>query len=473
MSNHRIIPIVKECEKRDGVLQLKPYICTEHEDWQTLIKPFCQYTKKLYSVGFEENCGGIELIYDEMLEEESYCVDIDSEVKVIASDYRGCTYGLATILQLMNKRMELGRLKIYDKPDLDYRGLMVDLARKWHPFSTLIHYVDICFCYKVKYLHLHFMDNQSYTLPSKLFPKLPLEGRSYTREEIDYLCNYASERGIILVPEIEMPGHAKSLNEAYPELFANENDDNMTTVCAGNEKVFARLTSLIDEVLEMFPDSPYLHLGGDEVKTEGWKNCPWCIKYMHEHGINDLQELYAEFVARATNYVLSKGKIPIVWEGFPKEYADKISRDVIVVAWESLYHLPDDLVEEGFRIINASWKPLYIVPGHVLGMQEFCGGDIRWNELDIMKWNVYQWGNWLEKSASFLNPIHLTPTDQVIGGQLCVWETSYECEISLVVVRLAALSERTWCIRRCRDDKTFHESLKEQVRKAFQLIAEK
>ena len=475
-----IIPVVKKCHSFGQKIRILPCIYTEKKEFYPLIKVCCEYTKKVLGKVFREEPGGVCLILDEKLERESYVIRVDDEVKIWASDYQGCAYGLATLLQLMDDKMEVEKVQIEDKPDKDYRGLMIDLARKWHPFPKLLHYVDICFFYKVKYLHLHFMDDQSYTLPSAVYPKLSLLERSYSFDEIRKLCSYAKERGVVLVPEIEMPGHAKSLVETYPDLFANcydteeseilitEDGDTFkreSVVCAGSMRVFENITRLIDEVMDLFPDSPYIHLGADEVNTSSWKNCPMCREYMKQKGIDDTQELYTDFVARATDYVLKKGRRPIVWEGFSKEYSHKISKEVIVIGWECHYQNPDDLISGGFEVINCSWRPLYITSKRLMAKPGL------WNETDILKWNVYEWQHWWEKSDATLNPFHLQPTEQIIGAQLCEWEMTYECGIATIIIRLAALSERTWSVKRFCSDEEFWAKLAMQMDKAFRMIA--
>lgn len=480
MNYCKLIPVPKNYIKKDGIKKFEPRIQCEIEQWKPLASAFIESVQKIYDITLTEGTGGIQVILDENIGQESYVLDTLEEVKILASDYQGCAYALATVLQLMNANLEIEEARIEDKPDKDYRGLMIDLARKWHPFRTLLHYVDLCFFYKIKYLHLHFMDSESYTLPSKVLPNLPTKDRSYSTQEIELLRSYAESRGVVLVPEIEMPGHARVLVKAYPDLFANCFDEESSeaaaigtgvvvkddaVICVGSESAFVHITELIDEVMSLFPNSPYIHLGADEVNTEVWKHCPMCREYMRNNQIKDTEDLYSEFVARVTNYVLSKGRRPIVWEGFKKEYSGRISKDVIVNEFESYYQNPDEVVEGGFQVINCSWKPLYVVP--------FLFGMPRWDVFDILKWNVYEWQSWVEKSEATLNPFHLAPTEQIIGGQLCAWEMTYECEIALVVVMLAALSERTWSVKRYCNDEEFWKKLDVQMKKAFKLIADK
>jgi hexosaminidase len=184
----------------------------------------------------------------------------------------------------------------------------------------------------------------------------------------------------------------------------------------------------------MFPYSKYLHIGGDEATISLWDQCPHCKKYMQENNIDGIYDLYSDYVARISDKVLSYGKIPMVWEGFPKIGAERISKKVVVIAWESHYHLAPDLLSEGFSVINASWQPLYIVPWI----------EYRWTPYDILDWNVYNWQHWWEKSYAALNPITVPETAKVLGSSLCAWESTYEQSASRIMENLAAMNERAW-----------------------------
>ena len=379
-----------------------------------------------------------------------------------AGDKSGANYALSTLLQLSEIRdgkLIFPNVKISDKPDCEYRSLMVDLARKWHEFDILLKYIDMCYFYKVKYLHLHFMDNEGYTLPSKVFPKLPSDGKHYTVEQIKALNEYARLHGVEIIPEIETPGHASSLVKTYPDVFANaeEKEDGTKSrwigniICVGKSDVMENIKKLIAEVIELFPYSDYIHVGGDEANIGEWNGCADCLRYMKEHKIENNLELYSDFIKRITDMVIDMGKTPIVWEGFPKEGAEKISRDVLVMAWESMYHMSYDLVKEGFNIVNASWQPMYITMGRY------------WTPEEIMAWNIYNWQNFFYKSEAHLNPIHLQPTDKVKGASLCCWECTVEHEVNHLFGNLAAMSERTWNIRRYAEDEEFREKLESVV----------
>ena len=466
----KVIPMPKEVKGEvDGEFEsvsVLPRVHTDSEKFKPYIETFSEYAEKLHGIKFDISVGGIMLYSDPVLAKGEYRLITDNGmVNLYAYDSDGATNALSTVLQLIrpNKEgVEFPVVSIKDKPDCEYRSLMVDLAREWHKFENLLEYVDLCYLYKIKYLHLHFIDTQSYTLPSDVFPGVSTVGRHYTKEEIKVLNEYALARNIELIPEFEVPGHAAAMVNAYPELFANTPCDAPASevdpeafktefanniICVGKPGVMDNIRKLMAEVMDMFPNSRYIHIGGDEAEINDWGNCKDCLRYMKEHRINGVREIYTHFTKLATDMVLEMGRTPIVWEGFPKEGNETISRDVLVIAWESYYHVAYDLVKEGFNIVNASWKPVYITP------------QIYWSAEDIMAWNIYSWSHWWEKSEAHLNPIHLAPSNQVKGGMLCSWECTYDEEIEHIRENLAAVSERTWNIRRYAEDNQFREKI--------------
>lgn len=454
-SDIKIIPMPKkvlpeECAGDAFNLRKIDFGITVPEKWRICAEVFCAYAERLYGIHFNFGSSGIRVETAPKLPAENYVLDTRGEILIRASDSRGLEYAFATLLQLLSEEGTVTEAYVEDGPECGYRGIMIDLARKPHTLDEVLCYVDFCYLLKLNRIQLHFSDDQGYMLPSEKFPALPSPGH-FNPDEIEKMREYASRRGITIVPEVDLPGHSERILKAYPELFGNENyrDTNPENViCVGKPYVFDCLKELLKEVAEMFPESPWIHIGGDEVGFHAWENCPVCRKYMIEQGIENVKQLYTHVVKRLTDIVIELGRTPMVWEGFSEEGSENLSRKVIVIAWESYYQLADRLLANGFQVINCSWQPLYIVPSR------------HWQAEEILAWNIYNWQHWWQKSPAHLNPLHVAPNENVLGAQICAWEGNFEEEMSAAKENLAALSERTWTIKRFCEDAQFRGKLK-------------
>ncbi len=471
-----IIPVPKKVNTTEGSIKCPACVYTDHQPWQDILNTFGELFAKLFDTECEIEQGGVRLVYDPLIKKGAYTYDADDEIVICASDNEGIGYGIATAFQIFtvaDGQIESEKAHIEDSSDKPYRSVMVDLARQWHPLRHVLKYVDVCFLLKINVLHLHFIDDQSYTLPSRIYPNISTKGRSYSFEEIELLNNYAASRGITLVPEFEAPGHARALTTAYPEIFRVDIDGEQPTiltesgavvtadniVCAKKE-AFEAINELIGEICEMFPATPYIHIGGDEANIKVWNHCKHSVQFMKDNGLADEYVLYAEFVARVAQMVIDLGKTPIVWEGFSEKGAERVPKETIVIAWESHYNLAPDLLKQGFKIINASWQPMYIVPSLRL----------RWGVEEIFNWNVYNWQHWWEHSVATKTPINIEPTDDCLGGILCVWECTFEQEIARACENSTALAERTWNTVSSTDYRTFRKAAESALRRINKLI---
>ena len=447
-----IIPTPKKVERGEGYCGLPQAIYSDYAPFLKYGDTFCVSAKKLFNKDFSVERGGISLHFDATISKSGYTLDTRDGVVLSASSEEGICYAISSLLQMITETdggLWMAKAYIQDSPDKDYRALMVDLAREWHPAATIFNYIDVCFMLKVKYLHLHFIDDQAYTLPSRIFPELTKYSNHYTHEDIERFNAYAKARGVILIPEFEVPGHAAMLVKTYPEIFAlhlDEKSDSMLVteagavitadniICAGSERTDDAIRNLLFEICEMFPESPYIHIGGDEANIKAWNSCSECVRYMNEHGLADAYELYSEFIGRVARMVIDLGRTPIVWEGFPNRAVHHIPKETIVIAWESLYQLANELLDNGFRVINSAWQPLYIVPSY----------KTRWGVNEILNWNVYNWQHWWSGSKATDNPINVEPTDMVLGAQISAWECTYEEDIGRILESLSTMSERLW-----------------------------
>lgn len=424
--------------------------------FEDAITSFLSYAKCLYDIKIEEKeYGTIKIEKVDTICEEAYRIDISSDgIYINAGDLVGANHAFATLLQMMqvkDGKIILPEVIIEDKPDCTYRGMMVDLARNWHPFSYLLTYVDMCYFYKLSVLHLHFTDDQSYTLPSDCYPKLPTKGRSYTKEQMQELDAYAHMRGVEIMPEIDVPGHCTCFKFAYGELFGTKG-----VICQHEDSMKA-MQELFAEVCDMFKHSKYVHIGGDEVDgKKEWANCPDCQAYAERVGIDSQMEdkkmlselMYAHFISTMANVCFAKGKQPIVWEGFGKVVNDKISKDILVMSWENYYQVTPELLEAGYQIMNCSWSPMYVVTPLAM-----------WKPEEIYDWSIYKWTANHPKSP-YYNKTYEAPKDSaILGGQLLAWgdhisrlyekvEDGIKEERNYLIERLPMLAENTWNVEK-------------------------
>lgn len=453
----KIIPTPKEQKLRDdaSAVYLAPTV-EKNADFGEAVAAFQHYAQALCGLDIQsvENGATICIKKDDTLCEEAYDLEIDADgVKITASEECGANHAFATLLQLMSEkdgRIELPVVTVRDKPDSLYRGLMVDLARSWHPLSYLLSYVDMCYYYKLSVLHLHFTDDESYTLPSRLYPKLSTVGQSYTRGEIRSLVEYAHCRRVQLMPEIDVPGHCKSFQSEYGEIFGTKG------VICQHEKSIAAMKALFAELCDMFPYSKYIHIGGDEAHhKDEWARCPECLAYAKQVGIDaDMedkellaQQMYAHFIMEMAQTCFDKGRQPIVWEGFSKAVDDRISKKIWVMSWENYYQITPDLLAAGFQIINCPWSPMYVVAPKCM-----------WSPKEVLEQTIYQWRA-IHPSSPYLNETYSAPPDAaVLGGQLLAWgdhivkdypsvAEGVQDEWHKLLERVPMLAEKTWNVQ--------------------------
>ena len=474
--NIQIVPSVKEIRLNDKALlfpkEIKLYL--SDSIYRNSSKIFFKNLSKLgfhsrYSIS-DENNAHILIIGDDSLSSDQYKIGIKNQVIINVSTNSSLSYALNSLLQiakLKNGRLVLPQIEINDFPDAAYRGLMIDLARQWHTVETLKKLIDLSSFYKLNYIQFHLTDDQSFTFPSESYPKLQTENRHYTKDELTYLVDYAYDRGIIIIPEIDVPGHAEKFIESYPEIFApsmkaewglnvlgHQGKNNVINI--GSEKVYSALESIFDEVIEIFHTSPYFHIGADEATLSNLVGDPQVEDLMKRESLGtEIDELYRYFIVRMNDFLKKKNKIMCIWEGFKRDGKVSIPTDIIVFPFESLYYMPNHLLEDGYQLVNSSWTPLYVVGS---GVKD---GWIprKWGPEKIYDWNMWQWENWYHKSPASIQPIQLDKSNLVIGAQMCAWEQTDEAEIPSLRRRIPTFSERIWNTEQKISFKSFYNKL--------------
>ncbi len=384
--------------------------------------------------------GDIALVLDDSLAGEAHAVEIAETAAVRGGDYAAVVDGSATLLQLLADAggRALPRLAIADKPHVPYRGLMIDLARKWHSVETLKQIVILCRWYKIRYLQVHLTDHPSFTFPSTAFPKLPTPGQHYTLDELRELVAFADARGVTIVPELETPGHASAAARAMPEVFdsidpATGEARDLWVMNMANESLYETLDVLIGEMCDVFASSPYFHIGCDEVRLTKVGETPEAKAYMAKHGLADETDLYLKHIVRMHELVKRHGRQTVLWEGFAGTGSQRVTipDDILVIAWETMYQTPDSLLDNGYTIFSCAWQPLYVA------------GTSRWSPEHIFGWNLYRWEHFYVYAPA-VDPIQIEPTDRLIGAQMCAWEQPEQLELRSLRKRLAAMAERIW-----------------------------
>ena len=263
----------------------------------------------------EAGAGDIGLEIDDSLGKDEYLLDVSDRVRVMGGSYEAAAMGTVTLLQALapsNTALILPRMSVKDSPTAGFRGLMIDLARNWHSVRNLQQCILLCREYKIGYLQLHLTDDPSFTFQSRAYPELATPGRSYTVAQLKELDQFASERGVTLVPELEMPGHSLAAKKAMPALFGTEHGHYGTLNFAKPEAA-AALDTLIGELLEVFRSSPYFHIGSDECNLKDLEKDAEFQRAMEKAGVETVSDLFRKFIVARNDVVKRHGKRMIVW----------------------------------------------------------------------------------------------------------------------------------------------------------------
>lgn len=217
--------------------------------------------KKMSVVPEEPGAGGILLEIDKRLTGEEYVLETGDMAVVRGGNYMAVAMGTVSLLQAVSVRegaVIVSRMTVKDRPVASYRGLLIDLARKWHKPETVKQIVVMCRWYKIGYLQLHLTDDQSFVFPSQAYPQAATSGRSYTSEELRELEVFARDRGVVIVPELEAPGHSRALRQALPQLNCSAGG---AAICPGKESTYEVLDKLTGEMAAVFQTTPYFDIG--------------------------------------------------------------------------------------------------------------------------------------------------------------------------------------------------------------------
>ncbi|MEA4935319.1 MAG: beta-N-acetylhexosaminidase [Paludibacter sp.] len=282
---------------------------------------------------------------------EGYVLTINKKgISIGYKNLHGAFNAVQTIRQLMpvvpvKGVISIPCVEIEDAPMLEYRGYMLDVARHFFPMSHLKKTIDMLAFYKINVFHIHLTDDQGWRIEIKKHPKLheigawrnetqnghrtdvPTtfdgipHGGYYTQNELKELINYAQERFIRVIPEIDIPGHTQAVLAAYPQ-YGCVDDTTYTVstkwgyhddILCPKEETFSFLQDIFDEVMTVFPDK-YIHIGGDEVQKRCWKESVFCQDMIKRLDLKDEKGLQSYFIHRIESYLNAEGREIIGWD---------------------------------------------------------------------------------------------------------------------------------------------------------------
>ncbi len=261
-------------------------------------------------------------------------------VEIAAGGERGVIWALTSLYLLMRDGTAPCCTIEGDGPRYAHRGLMLDCARHFFPVEEVRRIVEHISLAKMNVLHWHLSDDQGWRIESRAFPLLHQTENQpyYSQQQIRDVVRFAADRGVEVVPEIDMPGHTTAMLAAYPALSCRQTPVALgraggifpVVLCPGKEEVFNFVSALLDEVAPLF-DSPRFHMGGDEVLPGEWRACDDCRRRMGELGISEPAQLQRYFMGRVQQHLRRLGKQPVCWNDTLS--AGAVDADVTIQYW--------------------------------------------------------------------------------------------------------------------------------------------
>ncbi|MBD3350551.1 MAG: family 20 glycosylhydrolase [Candidatus Lokiarchaeota archaeon] len=333
---------------------------------------------------------------------EGYFLEVtEDKISISSISANGVFYGIQTLRQLLPPEIEsqiksdniiwqVPCVKITDYPKFLWRGFMLDESRHFFGSEIVKKLLDLMALLKMNKFHWGLTNDQGWRIEIKKYPKLteigsvrqasqiggfasPFRKRDphggfYTQQEIKEIIEYAKQRFIQIIPEIDMPGHISSAIAAYPELSCREERIDVPytfgikkdILCVGKEKVFDFAKDVLREVIELFP-SDIIHIGGDEVPKSRWKNCPKCQRRIRDEGLANEQELQVYFTNRIIKFLDEHGKTAIGWNEF---LGDNLLETAIGQYWMKDFDAVMQHLRRGRKFIMSKFAKTYLDYNH-------------------------------------------------------------------------------------------------------------
>jgi hexosaminidase len=370
-------------------------------------------------------------------EDESYLLTVrPTQVLLEAPTVVGALRGLETLRQLISADSTgffLPAVRIEDRPRFRWRGLLLDAGRHFQPPEVIRRTLDGMAMVKLNVLHWHLSDDQGFRVESRRYPRLHhfgSDGRYYTQDDIRQIVAYARDRGIRIVPEFDMPGHATSWFTGYPG-YASAPGPYQIERKFGvfdpvfdptREETYRFIDGFIAEMAPLFPDR-YWHVGGDEVNGRQWNQNPRITRFRKQHHLRDNDALQTYFNRRLARILTRHGRRMMGWDEILQP---DLPRTAVIQSWRGTEYLSRAVRQGNAAILSAPYYLDHIDPADY---------------------------HYLADPLPPETTLTLAEQALVLGGEACMWaeHVSPETVDSRVWPRLAAIAERFWSPAAVRD----------------------
>lgn len=425
--------------------------------------------KKVNVISSSPNTVYLNLQKEKTLTTEAYELNITPhQITITGATNAGLFYGMQTLFQLMNAdtSKQIACMQIKDAPAFAYRGMHLDVSRHFFGPDVIKQYLDVMGKLKLNYFHWHLTDDQGWRMESKKYPRLTEKGAwrtekdgsrhggYYTQEEIKEIVQYAKERFITIIPEIDIPGHSSAIIAAYPEFGCYPDSIQVPNTFGIKENIlcpsdatFRFLADILEETTNLFPGR-YFHIGGDEVPTKQWEQSERGKTYAAAHNLKP-DAFHALFIERMQETLSSKNKDLIGWGEILETSPAK---EITIMSWRNT-KAGTEAAEKGHRVIMTP--------------RTFCYFDYP-QDWDDEKKGIYMTYLPLDKVYNF-NPLDKIKSKEaqkkIWGGQACVWTEFIEDTETLqyqIFPRIVAMSESLWTNNSGKNYADFEKRLKSQ-----------
>ena len=401
---------------------------------------------------------------DTEMKPEEYAIRIhNNKIDALASSKSGLFYAYQTVRQLfLFNDGKIQNSYIHDYPRYKWRGFMLDVSRHFFGKEKVMQYLDFMAMLHLNIFHWHLTDSQGWRIEIKKYPELTRKGgignwhdpeapaEFYTQEDIREIVEYASERHITIVPEIDTPGHCSAIYRAYPEYAIHNENGSSLNPCS--EKTFRLIDDIFTELSELFPGG-YIHIGGDEVSQKSWKTDPEVLNFMKERGYGYFSEVGRNFTRRIVDIVASKGKTAIAWD----EAADAgVSPEKLIIDWWRVRPMNEGnplykTATHGYRLIMTPRVPMY--------------GDYVQEDFHKIGRRIKGDVNHIDEVYAFPDPmtgVLKEHENQIMGMQMNMWTDLVGNQDRLDYMsfpRIVAAAESAWSSKEVKDYNRFMQKL--------------